>query len=95
MFIQGGMKSYCNVSYENTISKRKPMNLLIYKMIFSLCVFLVLILLNTGKAYAISGTVSAPSTTRNGSIQVKVTLNGSASNCAVAVWSQRNGQDDL
>ena len=92
---QGWTQSYCNFRCENTISKRKPMNLLIYKMIFSLCVFLVLILLNTGKAYAISGTVSVPSTTTSSTVQVKVTLNGTASNCAVAVWSQRNGQDDL
>ena len=95
MFIQGGTESYCNVSYESTISKRKPMNLLIYKMIFSLCVFLVLILLNAGKAYAISGTVTVPGTTKSSSIQVKVTLNGSASNCSVAVWSHENGQDDI
>ena len=102
--IQGGNGSFPNANDEclgfggkivKSLERNNDNKSLIYKMIFSLCVFLVLILLNTGKAYAISGTVSVPSTTTSSTVQVKVTLNGTASNCAVAVWSQRNGQDDL
>ena len=65
------------------------------KILSSILVLILIILFNNSKAYAISGSVTAPAATTSSTVQVRVTLNGTASNCSVAVWSHRNGQDDL